>query len=388
MNRRLLILEFALSSLLRNKSKTLAVTVAFAVVVFLWSSVLMLAQGLKDETRAVLAGTPQLIVQRISGGRQITLPAAYQDTIAAFRGVRNVTPRYWGYYCDPPTSANYTVLGVDAFPGAGLVLVEGRFYGPEDQRRCVIGQGVAATRIVETDDIIPMKQADGGLLAPRVIGIFTTESALLTNDLIVMKSEDVKRLFAIPDGHCTDLVVEVGNTREADTIAQKIQAALPDTRPLAKDRILATYDAVFDWRAGVSGMMVVMATLCFLILAWDKATGLSLDQRRVIGVLKACGWQTSEVLELKFWEGAAVSLVSFLAGLALAWAHLLWFDGALFAGVMKGWSVIRPAFPIQPRLDMFQFLLLLSLAVAPYIAATLIPSWRAAAIDPMTAMRR
>ena len=108
----------------------------------------------------------------------------------------------------------------------------------------------------------------------------------------------------------------------------------------------------------------------------------------MIGVLKACGWQTNDVLELKFWEGVAVSSASLLAGLALAFAHLLWFEGALFAGVMKGWSVMMPAFTVRPRLDLFQVFLLLSLTVAPYIAATIIPSWKAASTDPMIAMSR
>lgn len=388
MNRHLLILDFALSSLMRHKYQTLAAALAFTLVVFLWSSVLMLSQGLKDEAHAVLSSAPQLIVQRISGGRQITVPDEYADTIARIRGVSSVKPRFWGYYFDPPSGTNYTVVGADVFPRADLTLSEGRFFREDEQRKCVIGRGVAEARIAGPDDLIPMKLADGGIFAPRVVGVFTTASALLTNDLIVMPSHEVSRLFAIPAGHVTDLVVEVGNSRETDTIARKIQEALPDARPVARDQILATYDAVFDWRAGVSGLMVGLCTVCFLILAWDKATGLSLEQRRLIGVLKASGWQTREVLELKFWEGAAVSVVALLAGLALAWAHLLWFQGILFAGVMKGWSILMPSFAVQPRLDLFQLFLLLSLAVAPYIAATIIPSWKAAATDPMTAMSR
>ena len=128
MNRRLLILEFALSSLLRHRYKTLAAMLAYTLVVFLWSSVLMLGQGLKEEARAVLAGSPQLIVQRISGGRQITVPAEYGTTIAGIRGVRSVKPRCWGYYYDPPTGTNYTVIGADVFPGAELTMAEGKFY--------------------------------------------------------------------------------------------------------------------------------------------------------------------------------------------------------------------------------------------------------------------
>ena len=64
-------------------------------------------------------------------------------------------------------------------------------------------------------------------------------------------------------------------------------------------------------------MMVVMlgvAVLSFVIFAWDKATGLSAEERKEIGILKSVGWETADVLLLKFWEGAVISLPPSCAG--------------------------------------------------------------------------
>jgi ABC-type lipoprotein release transport system permease subunit len=127
--------------------------------------------------------------------------------------------------------------------------------------------------------------------------------------------------------------------------------------------------------------------LAFAIVAWDKASGLSLEERREIGILKAVGWETSDVILMKFWEGLVVSLSSFFAGLFLAYAHVFFFSAGLFAPVLKGWSVLYPRFRLVPFIDASQITALFFLTVVPYTVATVIPSWRAAVIDPDSVMK-
>ena len=82
-----------------------------------------------------------------------------------------------------------------------------------------------------------------------------------------------------------------------------------------------------------------------------------------------------------------VSAVSMLSGLIAAEIHLIVFNGAVFAPIIKGWSVLYPPFEISPELGAYGLLVCIPLAVLPYVAASLLPSWRAAIIDPDTAMR-
>jgi ABC-type lipoprotein release transport system permease subunit len=125
----------------------------------------------------------------------------------------------------------------------------------------------------------------------------------------------------------------------------------------------------------------------FFILVWDKAAGLSAEERREIGILKAMGWETSDVLALKFWEGFVISIVSFLTGAVLAHLHLFFLGGRLFSPVLKGWSILFPEFHPVPRMDPYQLFVILFLTVIPYIAATILPSWKAAITDPDMVMR-
>jgi ABC-type lipoprotein release transport system permease subunit len=129
------------------------------------------------------------------------------------------------------------------------------------------------------------------------------------------------------------------------------------------------------------------AIMSFIIFAWDKATGLSSDERREIGILKGIGWETSDVILMKFWEGVVLSLSSFLLGIILAYIHVFFTSFALFEPVLKGWSVLYPEFKLIPSLDVYQIATLFFLTVVPYTIATIIPSWRAATVDPDTIMR-
>ena len=175
--------------------------------------------------------------------------------------------------------------------------------------------------------------------------------------------------------------------RELTTIATKIVEKFPDARPILKSEMLRTYEAAFDWRGGLMVVVLASAILSFIIFAWDKATGLSAEERKEIGILKSIGWESGDVLLLKFWEGAVVSLAAFLGGVLLAYGHVFFFSATLFEHALKGWSVLFPRFRLIPALDAYQITVLFFLTVLPYTAATLVPCWRAAMADPDSAMR-
>jgi ABC-type lipoprotein release transport system permease subunit len=164
-------------------------------------------------------------------------------------------------------------------------------------------------------------------------------------------------------------------------------ATFPDARPIIRNDILRTYDALFSWRSGMVLLFLTTTLLSFLILAWDKATGLSAEERREIGILKAVGWETSDILVMKFWEGIAVSFVSLLLGGVLAYAHVFIAQAPLIMPVLKGWSTLSPQLTLIPHVSLNLLVVLGSLTLIPYSVATIVPAWRAATIDPDMVMR-
>ena len=367
------IIDFTLSSLIRKKGKNIALIVVYTLVVFMLASVVFFTRSIKTEASILLKNAPEILVQRLLAGRHDLVPASYVDAIKQIRGVQAVAGRLWGYYYDPTNGANYTlIVPSDRPPAPGTV---------------GIGHGVARHLLEMENGTIPFKAHDGNYLFLRIREILSAESELVAADLILMAEDDFRKLFGISNEYYTDLSLKVRNVKEIPTIAAKIVQLFPETRPILRDEILRTYDAVFDWRGGMIIVILTAAILAFIILAWDKATGLSAEDRREMGILKAIGWETSDVLLMKFWEGVAVSLTAFLAGVILAYAHVFFASSTLFEPALKGWSVLYPEFKLTPFVSVYELANLFFLTVVPYTVATIVPSWRAAIIDPDSVMR-
>ena len=367
------LIDFAISSLLRRKGKNLSLLAVYVLIVFVIASLILFVQALRREASLVLTGAPEIVVQRMVAGRHDLIPVSYGADIVSIRGVSEVVPRFWGYYYDPVFGANYTLMVPDQSPPA-----EGTI---------VIGPGVARNQRVKSGDLLTFRGASLQPLLLTVGQILPQQSELVATDLITLSAADFQAMFRLPPGTATDLAVKVANPREVATVAAKIAERFPDTRPITRSEILATYDALFDWRSGMMVVILGTAVLCFIICAWDKATGLSAEERREIGILKSIGCETTDVLLLKFWEGTVISLTAFLAGLSLAYAHVFFFSAGLFQHALKGWAVIYPDFRLTPSLDPYQLGILFFLSVVPFVAATIVPSWLAATTDPDSAMR-
>jgi ABC-type lipoprotein release transport system permease subunit len=367
------IIDFALSSLLRRRGKNLSLLIVYSLIVFILASIFFFTSSIKKEAALVLQGSPEIVVQRIVAGRHDLMPESHMSAMKRIPGVRGVKGRLWGYYYEPATGANYTLVATDGFRGK--------------QGTLAIGRGVSRTLGAAQGDIIPLKASDGSYISFEVTGILSAESELVSSDLIEMGEEDFRSLFGIGSGFFTDISLEVRNRNETVTVADKIRRLLPDTRPILRDEVLRTYVAVFDWRGGLLLFVLAGAVLAFAILAWDKATSLSSEERREIGILKAVGWDTSEVIAMKSWEGTAISVTSFLLGVICAYVHVFFASYVFFEPVLKGWSVLYPHFRLVPHIDPYQIGALFFLTVAPYTAATIIPSWKAAIVDPDEVMR-
>ena len=367
------ILDFTLASLLRRKRKNAALVLVYTLIVFLLSSVVFFTRSIQKEASLLLREAPEMIVQKMVAGRHELIPTSYLERIRKIRGVQSAQGRLWGYYYDPIVGANYTLLvseDPEVVPGS-----------------IAVGEGVARLRLASKGDELEFRTSSGVLRELKIGKIFPSEVGLVSADLILITEEDFRGLFGIEGEFVTDLAVRIKNPRELPTIALKVAETFPDTRQILREEILRTYDAVFSWRGGLLIAILSGSVLAFIIFAWDKASGPSMEERREIGILKAIGWETSDVILLKFWEGMAISLSAFLPGILLAYAHVSLASVILFEPVLKGWAVLYPHFKITPFINGAQVAALFFLIVVPYTVATIIPSWRAAIVDPDSVMR-
>jgi len=367
------LVDFTLASLARRKAKALSVLVAFTLVVAAMASVLLFTHALRREAALVLRDAPEIVVQRVVAGRHDLFPERRLEALRGIPGVSAARPRLWGYWYDPDVKANYTVLVPEEFPGnAGEVIV---------------GAGVARLRALAVGAPFFLTAYDGEPLPFVVREVLPADAELVSSDLVAIAAVDFRRMFGLDADVFTDAAVTVPNPQEVRTVAEKIVRALPDTRALTREELRRTYDAIFDWRSGLAIFVLSGAGLALALLAWEKASGLSAEERREIGVLKALGWETADVLRLKAWEGALVSGAAFVAGTSLAYVHVFVLGAPVFAPVLQGWSGLQPTFRLTPVVSPSQLAILFVLTVVPYLLATVVPSWRAATADPDAVMR-
>jgi len=332
---------------------------------------MLFTNALREEAGRVLAGSPEVILQRLLAGRHDLIPPGYLEKIGPMRGVQKAEGRLWGYYYDPVVKANYTFMASPAVAPGSIV----------------VGPALARARGLEKDNGISFRAYSGKLFSFTVAQVLPQATELASADLLLLDAADFRAFFDYPAGHYTDIALSVANPREVRTVAAKLAAALPDSRPILREEVLRTYQSLFDWREGIVLTVFSLALLAFAILAWDKAAGLSAEEKREIGILKAIGWETGDVIRMKFWEAAVVSLAAFLLGFIAAYVQVFRLDAPLFAPVLKGWSVLYPHFSLTPAIDGLQLATLFFFTVFPYLAAVLVPIWRAAITDPDAAMR-
>jgi ABC-type lipoprotein release transport system permease subunit len=365
--------DFTLASLARRKTKNIGLLLVFSLLVFVLASVMLFTSALRHEATLVLAESPEVILQRMVAGRHDLVPPGYIERIGRIRGVQKTAGRLWGYYYDPVVKANYTFLGLtEDAPATG---------------RIKVGAGLARYRGVEAGNVLSFRSYSGKLFSFNVDEVLPANSELVSADLVLLNEADFRAFFDYPAGHWTDITLSVANPQEVRTVAQKLANALPDSRPILRDEVLRTYQSIFDWREGIVLALLSAAILAFAILAWDKASGLSAEEKREIGILKAIGWETGDVIRMKLWEGLLISLTAFLTGYVAAYVHVFHFSAALFEPVLKGWAVLYPRFTLAPVIDGLQMATLFFFTVLPYAVAVLVPIWRAAVTDPDAVMR-
>lgn len=391
MNRYLNLLDFTLYSFLRRKWKNFFLVLLFSYLVFLFSSVLFLTGAIKKEAQRGVGSLPDVTIQKLMAGRQVPMPASYAGSLDEIFGIERIDSRIWGYYFDVSTQANYTIIGYhpqkDAWKDLGRIIIQRKEGRKLDRGGAILGQGVIEARHLKQGQRVGLYSPNFKAKSFRLVAGFKGVTNLHTYDVILLHEEDAREILGIEEGFVTDMGVYVYNKNEVTTIAKKITERLPGVRVVIKGQLLRTYDTVYSWKSGFALITLVGCLLAFAMMVWDKASGISAEEKREIGILKATGWDTSDILIMKFWEAVGISVPSFMIGVAASYIYTFFMGAPLLKSMIIGWSVLYPPFKFLPSVNLNQLVVLLFLTVIPYIISTIIPSWKAAIIDPDTVIR-
>jgi ABC-type lipoprotein release transport system permease subunit len=361
--------------------------VVFTLLTALLSSVFLITGSIKHELHSTVDALPQITVQKIKAGRHYDIETAIADEIIGISGVSEAIPRVWGYYYFENAGVNFSLVGIDQYEqqyknSFNNVVKKFDFDELNSADQMVVGMGVK--KIMNESyysKYFNFIKPDGTFKQVTIAGTFESETELESNDMILMSKESVREIFDIAENKATDIVVKVPNPEEVTTIASKIKLMYPDTRVISSTDLKVSYQNIFDYKSGVFLALFTVALFTFFMIIYDKASGLSSEEKREIGILKAIGWRVDDVLKEKFYESFILSFLAFLMGTVLAFGFVYLFQAPLLREIFVGYSQLKTSFELPFIFDIQTLFLVFFLSVPIYIAATIIPSWRAATLE-------
>ncbi|MEA3331331.1 MAG: FtsX-like permease family protein [Campylobacterota bacterium] len=381
------LIEYAINAILRQKSKSFFILFVFTLLTFLLTSVFFITNSIRYELDSTVDTLPQIIVQKIKAGRHYDIDVDAVDDILEIAGVSDAVARVWGYYYFENAGVNFSVVGIEQYEkqykdSFEKIAVKINLDEMDGDPSMVVGHGVKKTmKESYYKEYFNFIKPDGTLKKVNIAGVFDADTQLESNDIIVMSKDSIREIFEIDESKATDIVVKVANPEEIPMIVSKIKAIYPDSRIISSEDLKVSYQNIFDYKSGIFLALFIVSLFTFFIIIYDKSSGLSSEEKREIGILKAIGWRVDDVLKEKFYESFIISFLAYTLGVGFSFAFVYLFQAPILQNVFVGYSQLKTSFELPFIFDVQTMFLVFFLSVPIYIAATIIPSWKVATLE-------
>jgi len=391
MGKRLNLLNAACRNIFRHKLRSLVVILCLVAILFPFVTAISLSEGVRTQSLAAVEEGGDLYVTINEYGRNAAIPLRYEKEIERMNGVTRVVPRVIGRVCAGDAGEKILIIAgirTEDLPES-VTCIEGRvyrpsqFWGRDESGEAVIGQGLARYYDLKVGDLLKIEELDKLF---RVVGIFSAGATIWSSDLIFMGLEDAANLFKMK-GMASDLMIRC-RPGYADAIWRQIPTRIDRRLNIQSRALIRTY-----FRRGFTikqGMFTALYIIAFAVaipaILVTSGLGLS-ERRREIGILKATGWQTQEVLEMVAYENVLLSLTSVPAIILLSIIWLRIFNGAFLAQFFIAEIGLLPDFPVPARYTPLPVVLAIFFSLVLTMVGSIYSSWRAAIIPPAETIR-
>jgi lipoprotein-releasing system permease protein len=333
---------------------------------------------------------------------------AVAERISGVQGIRLAVPIVEGQALasSPFNAAGVLVRGIRAADLAGLTSIaknikQGTLEGFDQGQGVVIGRRLADQLTLRSGDTVTLVAPRGAVTpmgttprikAYKVAAVFEIGMSEYDAAFVFMPLAEAQAYF----------------NRSGDVTAIEVYTDNPDQ--IGRYRQLVTEAAqrpifMIDWRQRNStffnalqverNVMFLILTLIVLVAAFNIASSLIMlvkDKGRDIGILRTMGATQGAIMRVFLITGAAIGVVGDLVGFALGLLVCLNIESIRqFISWLTNTELFSPELyflsKLPAELDAGETTAVVVMALALSLLATLYPSWRAARLDPVEALR-
>ncbi|NHI83859.1 MAG: FtsX-like permease family protein [Candidatus Thorarchaeota archaeon] len=390
--------SYAIGNILKYRTRSTAMIVALIFSTFLLGSAEFLREGVMMDIAASVDEGPDIVVQRLVGGRQVEVHSSWRENLSSITGVRIATPRAWGYF-DIGTGNLLTIMGINATDYGNIVgatgteiLPGGRFLEQTDRYRIVVGQGIidlmSTARVsISAGSILSIIAQNGSLIEFEVVGIFDTDAKIYSYDMIVTDLKSAQEVLGLEDEAYTDFAIWTDYGANLNDVAFRIDTQMPETRVLTRDAMDDIMMKTYGGRAGIIALIWVVVLMTVVLLTFTVSSAGSDEARREVGLLKALGFDTVDVLEIRMIESLILSLLGASFGMSFAIIFDFYLGAPILSGYMLGWSILLLNAGLPLAISGPTIFILYAVAIVPILVGTVVPAWRNAITEPDIVLR-
>lgn len=376
----------AIGDLIRRRLRSLVVTLCLAAILFPLLTALAISEGLRFQAEiGVRQGADIYISEDLCGGEG-PISLDYLEALRALPDASRVSARVVGraYFVDRLVA----VIGLDR---EALLALEPLVKGdvPKARGEVIVGQGIAREFGVKPGMRFTVAANNRKVFAPTGI---LSPSCLWSSDVMVMHYKDANEFFR-KKGYATQILLYT-SSQPAAIVAKSIGdlTGSGGTRVSClqiKERsdIDEMLRSGYGHRGGIFTVLFVIGA-ALAIPAFLITSGFGMRELyKEIGVLKATGWRTREVLEKVTLENLLISLTAVSLSILLSMVWIKGLNGILIAQFYIAEVGLVPDVDIPSRYLPSHAIFCLLFALGVTLVGGLFSAWNKTRVPPSELMR-
>ena len=378
----------ALSDLIRRPVRSVVVTLCLAAILLPLVTALAISQGLKFQAEISIKEGADFYVSKDLFGGEGPISLVYLPEVSGLEGISRATARVVGrtYFVDRLVA----VVGLDR---EGLLalkpLVEGDV--PKSPGEVLVGQGIAKEFGIHPGPDMRFTLARNNRKVFTPTGTLHP-SSLWSSYVMIMHYKDANEFFRIK-GVVTQLLLYKSSpsaSLEAESIIDQMSTRGSRGGSLwigTRKRINEMFLKGYDHRGGIYTVLFIIGA-ALAVPAFLVTSGFGLKELgREIGVLKAMGWRTYEILEKVFFENILMSLAAVSISILLSMAWIKGLNGIVIGQFFIAEIGVVPDVDIPSRYLPSHGLFCLVFALGVTLSGGLSSAWRRTKMPPCELMR-